>query len=943
MRNPGELLERERELDRIDRALQDAARGEGATVVVEGPAGIGKSRMLAEVRRRAAAAGVRVLRAHGGALERDIAYGAVRLLLERELARLPDAERDALLSGAAALARPVLEPTGEDAAAAPDRPDAVLHGLYWLLSNLAERGPLLLCLDDAHWFDAPSLRFLLYLARRCDDLPVLIVACTRRGDDGPEPLLVEELLALAGVVVVRPQPLTEAAVAALLRERSGHDDIASELSAACREVTGGNPFLLGELATELLAAGAALDAAGAARVRQIRPAALARSIVLRLGRMPPACGALATAVAVLGEDAALYDVARLAGLDAGAAMRALDRLVAAEILADEQPLAFVHPIVREAVYGELGPGERADWHTRAAGLLPGDATDPGRLASHLLHTAPGGCVTTVTTLRAAAAGALRRGAPDIAARYLRRALAEPPEPGAAGEVLLALGSAAALAGEHVSAFAPLLRAAIAQAADTPARALAWLTLARATFMDDDAAAAVAIFEEAIADLADPRLVATLEAEVTAIGLMHAATCEQACARIERRALPSGDSRLDRLALCNHAALGGFEGRPSVEVAELCRRAIDGGRFVAETSGDLTALYQVICVLAYADALDEARAAAEVVLADARARGAIRSVPAALAMRALVSYRAGAISDCVADCHQALAVGVAPVAIGGLLTTLTLAMIERGELDDADALLASLAPAPDPPEFVYASLPIYGRGMLRLAQGRTADAAADLLEFGRRAERMRLRVPAVSWRADAAVALHRAGERRHARELLDEYVELAERWGTASAIAVGLRTHGLLADGAEALALLRDAADLHAASPMRHEYARTLYELGRALRRSRRRSEAVEVLRRAVDLGRGCGALATAERAHEELVVAGARPRRLQFSGVDALTPGERRVAQLAADGLTNREIAESLFLTAKTVENHLGRIYTKLGIRSRARIAPLLSAPAGVG
>jgi len=487
-------------------------------------------------------------------------------------------------------------------------------------------------------------------------------------------------------------------------------------------------------------------------------------------------------------------------------------------------------------------------------------------------------------------------------------------------VLLALGAASFLAGERLEEVQVNVREAIEQTSEPGTRMGAWLLLARATLLHGQAAAAV--LEEAIADTADEQLVMPLEAELAAVGLTHPDTCEQAAARIARLAVPVGENHVQRLALCNIAALAGFEGRPSTEVADLCRRALGGGRFVAVEGSDSSALYQAIWLLATADCAGEARAAAEVALTDGRARGSLWGISAGLGLCAFAAFRAGAISDAVADGRQALIIqGLPPIAVIPLSMRLVMALIERGELDQADAVLARAGAGPGLPEIMTTSIVIYARGMLRLAQGRIGEGLADLLEFGRRAERARLRNPEYAWRANAA---------------------LAQRWGTASAIGVALRTRGILAGGEAGIGLLREAVAAHEASPMLHEHARTLLELGAALRREGQRSESVVLLRRAVDLARRCGALATAERAHEELTVAGARPRRLQFSGVESLTPSERRVATLAAEGLSNREVAESLFVTAKTVENHLGRTYTKLGIGSREQLRPLLEeAPLG--
>ncbi|MDQ4047835.1 MAG: ATP-binding protein, partial [Actinomycetota bacterium] len=294
------LFEREGEIRRIRAALERAADGHGSLVVVEGPAGIGKSRLLSEACAHGAECGLQALRARGGVLERDLAYGAVRLLLERPLAALEAAERDDVLGGAAALAVPALAAAGTEQQAPADRAFTVDHGLFWCLANLAERRPLLLALDDAHWFDAPSLRFLNYLARRLGDLPVAMIVATRDDERGPEPLLVEQLTVEPDAEVLRPLPLSPDGVAAVLEERMG-GPVAREFGIACHAAVGGNPFLLSELVGALAADGVRPTADAAARVRQVRPPTLSRAILLRLARMHAGDAELATAVAVLGE------------------------------------------------------------------------------------------------------------------------------------------------------------------------------------------------------------------------------------------------------------------------------------------------------------------------------------------------------------------------------------------------------------------------------------------------------------------------------------------------------------------------------------------------------------------------------------------------------------------------------------------------------------------
>lgn len=590
---PG-LAERDGELRRVTLAVERATHGLGSLLVVEGPAGIGKSRLLAAACAIASEQDLQILQARGGTLERDLAYGAIRLLLERPLAALDVAARQEVMGGAAALAAPALAIAGVEQLAPADRGFAVEHGLFWCVANLAQRRPLLLALDDAHWFDAPSLRFLLYLARRVADLPVAIIVATRDDEPGPEPVLVARLTVEPDAEILRPQPLTAPGVAAVLSEQL-QVTVAPDFGDACHSASGGNPFLLTELAATLRADGIRPTAAAAARVCDVRPRTLSRAILLRLARMPAGALELATAVAVLGAGAGLDLAAALANLGRPEAAEALDRLCAAQILVPAMELEFVHPIVREAVYGDLGPAQREHWHARAAELILERGAPVERAALHLLLTGPCAQASSVQTLRRAARGALDRGAPDIAARYLERALAEPPPEPERAATLLELGAAGFLAGDPIEQPKAHLREAIALLDEPGTRAEAWLLLARVTAMDRSVPGAVAVLEEALEDLGelDGERRLRLETELGALAMTHPDTAARAAARVDSLRPPEGRTPAERLALCNLAARNCFTVRSAAQSARLTERAVADGWLVADEGADNNAAYQVI--------------------------------------------------------------------------------------------------------------------------------------------------------------------------------------------------------------------------------------------------------------------------------------------------------------------------------------------------------------
>jgi hypothetical protein len=242
------LLERERELAEVDVTLTEAARGQGQLVLVEAPAGLGKTSLLRAAAEAAADAGFTCLRARATELERDFAYGCVRQLLEPAVVGTSEADRAGLFEGAAVLSKPLFAPTGgAQSLPSGDGSFAMLHGLYWLLNNLADDGPVALLVDDVQWSDTESPRFLNYLAPRLDGLPLVVLAATRSGEKDTADLA--RLAAGPEATVLRPEPVSSEATATLCEQRLG-TEVAAEFSGACREATGGNPFYLEALLRE---------------------------------------------------------------------------------------------------------------------------------------------------------------------------------------------------------------------------------------------------------------------------------------------------------------------------------------------------------------------------------------------------------------------------------------------------------------------------------------------------------------------------------------------------------------------------------------------------------------------------------------------------------------------------------------------------------------------
>src|SRR6201996_3084940 len=285
-----DLVERESDLGALAELLDGLIDGRSRAGLIEGPAGIGKSRLLGALRDGAAQRGIRALAARGSELEREFPFGVVRQLFEPGLAEVG---REAAFAGAAGAARPIFEGEASEGATF-----AVLHGLYWLTLNVGAERPLLLTVDALHWCDRPSLRFLAYLVPRLEGAPLLFGATLRTAETPADPLLLGEIVADPLTVAVHPQPLSVAGTGAMTGTMLG-PDASPRFVAACRESTGGNPLLLRELLGALAADGIAPTDANVGAVRRMGPGAVSRSVMMRMSRLSPAEIEVAKAVAGL--------------------------------------------------------------------------------------------------------------------------------------------------------------------------------------------------------------------------------------------------------------------------------------------------------------------------------------------------------------------------------------------------------------------------------------------------------------------------------------------------------------------------------------------------------------------------------------------------------------------------------------------------------------------
>jgi DNA-binding CsgD family transcriptional regulator len=923
------LLERERELEVLRDAVAGVAAGRPGLIAIEGPAGIGKTRLLAEARRLAEDAGARVLVARAGELEQELVFGVVRQLFEQELR----ARDSAALGGAAETAREVFDWSGGEAQ--DDASFAILHGLYWLTVNLAGDQPLVIAVDDLHWCDVPSLRYLGYLVRRLEGLGVTLM-CTLRSQEGRAwAALLGEVVDDPLAVVLHPGPLSVDGTRRLVTERL-RGDAHEVFSTACHTATGGNPLLLGELLKALNAEGVRADAGHVDAVAALGPRALSRAVLVRLARLPADAPRVASAAAVLGDEAELSLVAQLAGLEQDAAAVATSALVAAEILSDQPAITFMHPLVGAAVYEDIPVHERSLAHERAARLLHERGYPEGVVAVHLALAPARGEEWVCEILQRAAHTSLRAGSPASAVGYLGRALAEPPPAHRRAQLLLDLGRAEILfdgpaAVEH-------LREALELIDDVQARGYVALALTHALLFTGGAGESVEVVGRTKAELGPDsgdlgRALEAIELVAPLFGAADTASAE----RLERhRQLPLPAGAGAKMLAAAAARRWAYAGGPADECAQLALAALEGGELIA--ADNIFFSVTAVLVLALADR-DEALDGWEALLQDARARG---SLPAKAAISLWGGYallRRGELAEAESSQQDALEEltlwNAGAEGLGHQAAFLSAVLRERGDLAGARQSLESVgdpSDASDASRYWLDSL-----AELLIAEERFEEALAVAEDSERRFEFIAhpLDTPA---RLHRAVALHQLGRHDEALALAAGALELAQRWGAPATLARALRILGTLERDA-GLDHLQEAVEITDHSPARLELAKALVALGSGLRAARRPTEARDPLRRALDLADRLGAEGLHAHALYELHAAGGRPRTKALTGPASLTPSERRVAERAAAGQTNRAIAEALFVTPKTVERHLGNAYRKLGVSSRHELRDALEAP----
>jgi DNA-binding CsgD family transcriptional regulator len=663
-------------------------------------------------------------------------------------------------------------------------------------------------------------------------------------------------------------------------------------------------------------------------------------LATRLRNLKPSSLRLAQAVTILGDGCELRHAAAISQLEIAKASHLATELVRLEVLAEDRPPRFIHPIVRHTIARTLSRPQQEAGHRAAARILYAEHASPGRIAAHLVALPAGGDIWIVERLREAARAALENGAPVAAAELLERALSEPPPPRLRVATLRDCARAQQQAGRMAAC--QRLEEAMAIARGPSLRADLASELARAHADFFRWTESVRVLEGALTTLRElPEAITTrLQTQLLVAALQDARTAARAVQlmrRLSQRRLRG--SAAVALAI-GQGMVNIMTGQPAEKAALLLERAARGIGAQVEDWDTQAALWWCLLI---AERFGTVEAALRTLIKRVEQSGSSRALVAVHSTFALLKFRLGALPEADAAARIALRIAQEDDFAPGLpfaATVLANVATASGELNEAEALLDAM-PRSGLQAGVGTVLVPAARGRLRLAQGRAGEALAEFNACMAlwRSETWGIEMRDVGYlhaRSGAAQALFTLGDVHRARYLAEAELADVRRFGGHRALGVALRVAGLVRGGTNGLATLEESVNVLSESPAALERALSTVEWGAALRRAGRRQYAQRILSQGLDAAARCGARPLIAFARQELRVAGARPRRDWTRGVEALTPSELRVVRFAQEGRTNRQIARELYLSIKTVEGHLARAYGKLDITSRTELNRVL-------
>ncbi|QIK11126.1 helix-turn-helix transcriptional regulator [Streptomyces sp. ID38640] len=930
------LIGRDDELASLDAVAGHVVTGRPRVVLLEGPAGIGKSALVSAWCRTDDR--FLALRARCHPREEQTAFGVVRQLFQPVIASAGEEARKALLADEMS-ARQV-PGTGP----APGGPDTMAALLTGLVQRPSAQQPLLLVIDDVQWIDPPSLAWLVRCLRYADTCPVLIVAVTPTADfRSPDPLLAELLhpshcrtISLGPLGVLDVQRLAQAVW------NGEHPD--PSFCATCHATTNGHPLFLRAVLHHARLGGLRPTAEFQDRLRRVSPPTLRREIRHRLSQGAPEAVGLAQALALLGDGSPWHLLAAHCGRGEAVLRAAASDLRGLGLLRADTAPSFVHEAVRDTVLETMSAEELGQQQASAAHVSYLDGRSDEEVAAHLLAADPVQGTWAVPVLRRAADEALRRGAPDRAASSLRCALRQPPQAAEKGPVLLRLAVATSCC--NAVQAASYATGALELLTDATGRREALSLLTSCLLLAPGSGVARSEVDRLLGEEHSRAEAqgADRELELRAGVLRSWAEYEWPTARTAAPTPPAdldhllGRTPAERQLLALHAFSALRAGRPASSVRALLDRASGNLRVLSHETFPLH--YFVAQSLLHLDELGTADRLRVQLTQGIAGTGKRLLEGSVAAFHAASALRRGDVTEALDTAQKALDLGRAagrpPYA-----TTLDAiridALLLQGRVDAAEHVAAG-RPTEGPDQGAWETpLFLMSLAALRTAQGDIRTGLSLLHECGQHLDAAGTVSPAVSpWRSRAAAGHLALGETATAGELVEEELDLARRCEIPRAVGTALRMAGKVASGGQRIELLSEATSVLTATPARLELSCALHDLGGALLHRGDIAGARRTLRRGWTLAVGCGATALASRLRQRLRDAGGRAGK----GSGLLTPGEERVSALAAQGHSNKEIAERLVVSLRAVESHLTGAYRKLGITGRYELAAALAASA---
>ncbi|MFJ4923932.1 ATP-binding protein [Streptomyces sp. NPDC088725] len=915
------LLEREAELARVDAALRAADEGVSSLILLSGPLGSGRSALLRDLPALVAGEDVRVMRANAAAMETDFAFAVVRQLFDSLPAGVAERDHE----------RGTREPDDDSGPVlTADDPAEILRGPRSLAAGASDRTRLLILVDDLQWADVPSLRWLAHLTRRMHGLRAVLVCALRDGDRRSRHPLVREVTD-AATCVLRPAPLSLRATRAVIREEFG-EAADEEYARACHEASRGNPLFLTSVVHEMRAKGLPPAKGQAEQARSVRPSALRERLASALRSQSPAVRDLAEAIAAFGDQGDSALTARLAGLDEigfGAAHRALQDMGLLTATAEPR---FVHRVVRDAVESTMAVAERERAHDTAADLLYESGSPAERVADHLMSVTTADRPWSATVLRSAADSALRRGAPETAVRYLRRALLG-SQAQDEGRARLLTDLATAERDFDPGACERHIAQAIALFSTPGGRAGATLRIPPA-LLGTTSPVALGLLREAAAEMGDPasltgaarEIALRVEARLRHHG--HEDPAELASAAERLRGLgpcppldTAGERELMAALLCAGTLTGVLS---AADAAKTANRILE--REPATSARVHTMMPLVVITLFAAESVDGVNSWLSSEQQTRRQNATDADDVLLLAERALVLISQGRQTQAREHAERAMALDGTHWREASILVLSAVALDIRDPVL-SERILARARGRDSAGLALTVTLRIL-QASVDAQRGLRRRALESLLACGRQLDMSGWRSSALfPWRPHAIGLHHRLGDFPSALKLAEEECAWAAAWGAPAGLGRALRLKGWLL-GAEGVGLLREAVEVLRGSSYELELARTLALLGRRLGSG---AEAAAALREASALAAACGAPWLVERAEHGLGTA-APPSNA------VLTRSERRVITLVGRGLTNQEIASEIGVSSRAVEKHLTNSYRKLGVSGRHELADALPA-----